>query len=77
MSKIVTDLRALPLGELEHKVSALKTELVDKQRALRMNELPNPHAVSSLRHQIAVAKTLINEARRASNSPVKNEELSV
>lgn len=67
MSKVVTDLRALPLGELEHKVSALKTELIDQQRALKMNELPNPHAVRNLRRQIAVAKTLINE---------KNQEVS-
>ncbi|HWZ65303.1 MAG TPA: 50S ribosomal protein L29 [Patescibacteria group bacterium] len=74
MSKIAKQLRELSASELAAKIITLKSELIDQQKALAMNELPNPHVVRGTRRQVAVAKTLTREAQSVKSSPVENKQ---
>lgn len=76
MSKILKDLRKLSHEDLQAKVSELRSTLVEQRRALAAGELPNPHAVTTLRKQIAIALTLLNEtAPEAETSKPKAEKV--
>lgn len=71
MSKLNQELQKLSLAELEAKITDLRVDLVEQQRALAAGELPNPHAVRATRRKIAIALTLINNAHK---TDVSNKE---
>jgi ribosomal protein L29 len=60
MSKLTKDLLKLSQDELQQRVTELRAQLVEQQRARAANELANPHAIKKTRREIAVALTLLN-----------------
>ncbi|MGH7196517.1 MAG: 50S ribosomal protein L29 [Candidatus Saccharimonadales bacterium] len=62
-TKLIEELRKLDEKALTSKIAELKSKLVEQQRALAAQELPNPKALSGTRKQIAQAHTLLTEVR--------------
>lgn len=60
MSKVTKDLLKLSKGELQNRVTELRTQMVEQKRARAAGELANPHAIKKTRREIAVALTLLS-----------------
>lgn len=62
--KPLAELRTLDATALEQKISELRAQLVEQQRAHAAQELPSTAAITKLRKQIAQAHTLLGEHKR-------------
>lgn len=69
---ITQELRALDEQALQNKLAELKKELVEQHRAHAAQELPGSHLIGKTRKQIAIANTLLAEAKR--KAPQKEEK---
>lgn len=60
-----SELRDLPIGELESLVKDKSEELMNMRIKLKMRQMDNPLKVRLARREIAVLKTVINQKKAA------------
>ena len=58
------ELRELPLEDLETLVRERAEELMHERIKLKMHQVDNPLHIRSMRRELAIIKTVINEKRR-------------
>ena len=59
MSKLTTELLKLSRGDMEQRITELRTQLIEQKRARSAGELANSNAIKKTRREIAVALTLL------------------
>ena len=59
-----SDVRALDVGALEHKLVELKDGLFQKNLDHAMNKLEDPSSLRAVRREIARVQTIITEKQR-------------
>jgi len=62
------DLRELPLEDLESMERERAEELMNERIRVKMRQTDNPLKIRTLRRDLAVLKTVINEKKQAARS---------
>jgi large subunit ribosomal protein L29 len=62
------DLRELPLEDLENMELERSEELMNERIRVKMRQTDNPLKIKTLRRDLAVLKTVINEKRKAARN---------
>jgi large subunit ribosomal protein L29 len=62
------DLRELPLEDLENMERERAEELMNERIRVKMRQTDNPLKIRTLRRDLAVLKTVINQKKKAARS---------